>query len=279
MQKEIQYIYNSLSGIYDDSEIRNISFLLLEKLTGFSRTQLLTNKSTIFSFEQQQQLAVFVEKLKKNIPIQYILGETEFYGLRFAVNESVLIPRPETEELVEWIKNDCKDVDSLQILDVGIGSGCIAVALKHELPFVEITAFDISEKVLETARKNAEKNKIYIDFKQVDILYENIFSQKWDIIVSNPPYIPQKERMNMQKNVCEYEPSLALFVPDETPLLFYEKIAQFAQSHLTENGKLYFEIHFDAGKSVVNLLKNLNFENIKLRQDLSGNDRMVRAEK
>ena len=278
MQKEFQYIHNSLSGIYDDSEIRNISFLLLEKLTGFSRTQLLTNKSTIFSFEQQQQLAVFVEKLKKNVPIQYVLGETEFYGLRFAVDESVLIPRPETEELVEWIKNDCKNADSLRVLDIGTGSGCIAVAQKHELPFAEITAFDISENALETARKNAEQNNLFVDFKHVDILRENRFSQKWDIIVSNPPYIPEKERMNLQKNVRENEPSLALFVPDEKPLLFYEKIAQFAQNHLTDDGKLYFEIHFTIGESVVDLLKNLNFTNIELRKDLSGNDRMIKAE-
>jgi len=278
MQQAFQHIHNSLSGIYDDSEIRNISFLLLEKLTGFSRTQLLTNKSTIFSFEQRQEFEGFVEKLKKNTPIQYVLGETEFYGLRFAVDESVLIPRPETEELVEWIKNDCKNSASLQILDVGTGSGCIAVSLKNELPFVEITAFDVSENTLETARKNAEQNDLQVDFQQIDILQENRFSQKWDIIVSNPPYIPEKERMNMQKNVREHEPSIALFVPDETPLLFYEKIAQFAQNHLTDNGKLYFEIHFDAGKSVMNLLRSLNFKNIELRKDLSGNDRMVRAE-
>jgi len=166
----------------------------------------------------------------------------------------------------------------LRILDIGTGSGCIAIALKYELPFAESTAFDISENALETARKNAEQNNLFVDFRQVDILRENRFSQKWDVIVSNPPYIPEKERMNMQKNVREHEPAIALFVPDETPLLFYEKIAQFAQNHLTENGKLYFEIHFDIGKSVMDLLQNIGFKNIELCKDISGNDRMVRAE-
>ena len=291
MQNTFQHIYNSLSGIYDESEIRTISFLLIEKLTGFSRTEILTNKSTNFSANQQQKLDGFIEKLKKNIPIQYILGETEFFGLNFVVDKSVLIPRPETEELVEWIHlslnpspkerdfKKCKNSASLRILDIGTGSGCIAIALKNKLPTAELTAFDISEKALQTARKNAERNKISVDFRQVDILKENTFAEKWDVIVSNPPYIPKRERANMCEKVWKNEPELALFVPNETPLLFYEKIAHFAQNHLTDNGKLFFEIHFDAGNAIVNLLETQQFKSIEIRKDISGNARMIKCVK
>jgi len=287
MQQIFQYIHNSLSGIYDESEIRTISFLLIEKLTEFSRTEILTNKSTNFSANQQQKLDGFIEKLKKNIPIQYILGETEFFGLNFVVDKSVLIPRPETEELVEWICTSLspslleRDLGrgAPRILDIGTGSGCIAVALKNKLPNAELTAFDISEQALQTARKNAERNKVSVDFRQVDILKENTFAEKWDVIVSNPPYIPERERANMCEKVWKNEPELALFVPDETPLLFYEKIAHFAQNHLTNNGKLFFEIHFDAGNAVVDLLKTQHFKNIEIRKDISGNARMVKCAK
>ena len=278
MQQAFQNIYNSLSGIYPEPEIKNISFLLIEKLTGFSRTEILINKSTVFSAEQRKQLLAFVEKLKKNVPVQYVLGETEFYGLKILVNESVLIPRPETEELVEWVIIENNGAYSQRILDVGTGSGCIALALKHELPSAEITAFDISAKALETAKNNAEQNNLNIDFAQINIIEENDFSEKWDVIVSNPPYIPEKEKINMHKNVLLHEPALALFVPDEAPLLFYEKIAYFAFKHLNENGKLYFEIHFDSGEKIVELLQNLNFKNIEIRKDIAGKDRMVKAE-
>lgn len=278
MQQAFQYLYNSLSELYPEPEIKNISFLLIEKLSGFSRTQILINKSTVFSAEQRKQLISFTEKLKKNIPVQYVLGETEFYGLKFSVNESVLIPRPETEELVQWIIDENKNAPSLHILDIGTGSACIAIALKRNMSFANITAFDISEKALDTAKKNAEQNNVCINFEQVNILEENDFSQKWDVIVSNPPYIPEKEKINMHENVLQHEPAVALFVPNETPLLFYEKIALFALKHLNENGKLYFEIHFDSGERVVDLLQKLNFKNIELRKDIAGNNRMVKAE-
>ena len=278
MQQAFQYIRTALNAIYSDSEIKAIGFLLLEKITGFSRTQLLVNKSTVFSPEQRKQLTSLVEKLKKNIPIQYLLGETEFCGLIFFVNESVLIPRPETEELVEWIKNDNKNMSSLHILDIGTGSGCIAIALKHEFPFAKVAAFDISEAALNTAKKNAKHSNVNIDFEKINVLDSNNYSTKWDIIVSNPPYIPEKEKINLQKNVLCYEPTVALFVPDETPLLFYEKIARFARNHLNDGGKLYFEIHFDSGKAILDLLQSLNFKNVELRKDIAGNDRMIKAE-
>ncbi len=278
MKQAFQYIYNSLREIYPDPEIKSISMLLMEKLTGFSRTELLLNKSTTFSAEQRIQLFSLIEKLKKNIPIQYVLGETEFYGINFLVNESVLIPRPETEELVEWIINDIKYNSALRILDIGTGSGCIAITLKKHMPFAGVDAFDISEDALEVARSNAEKNNLSVNFMQVDILKENLLNQKWDVIVSNPPYIPEAEKKNMQENVLMHEPEQALFVKNDDPLIFYRKIALFALEHLKERGKIYFEIHFDAGRKMVDLLNNLNYKNVELCKDISGNDRMVRAE-
>jgi len=278
MQQAFQYIHESFEGRYPDSEIKSISYLLFEKLTGFSRTQLLISKNTVFSSEQRKQLIGFVEKLKKNIPVQYILGETEFYGLTFYTDESVLIPRPETEELVEWIRNDNINVDSLRILDIGTGSACIAVALKHEFPFAEITAFDVSEDALNMAKRNAKKNNADINFRKINILEENDFLRKWDVIVSNPPYIPEKEKTEMKENVLLYEPPIALFVPDDVPLLFYEKIAAFAKKHLSNKGKLFFEIHYKSGAEMVDLLQNMGFKNIELRKDIAGNNRMIKAE-
>ena len=191
MQQAFEYIQTSLGGQYSPSEIRPVSFLLIEKLTGFSRTQILADKSTIFSPEQRKELAGFVEKLKKNMPLQYVLGETEFCGLIFKLNESVLIPRPETEELVEWICAENRAGRRLKILDIGTGSGCIAVALKHKIPDAAISAVDISDEALSAARHNAEINKTDIHFSRQDILQAYETPAKWDIIVSNPPYSTQ----------------------------------------------------------------------------------------
>ncbi|NDV46391.1 peptide chain release factor N(5)-glutamine methyltransferase [Paludibacter sp. 221] len=277
MQKSLEYINYSLKGVFPESEIRNISFLLIEKITGFSHTQVLLNKSTIFSAEQHKQLVRLVEELKKSTPIQYALGETEFYGLNFCVNKSVLIPRPETEELVEWIYCDSKGNKNLKILDIGTGSGCIAIALKKLLPNSEVTAFDISPEAIDTAQKNAKKNEVEINFKELDILNTPLFTQKWDVIVSNPPYIPESEKQHMSANVLKHEPSLALFVPNDNSLLFYQKIAVFATKHLNNDGKLYFEIHHDSGEKTIELLKKEGFKDIEIRKDLSGNDRMTKA--
>jgi len=251
--------------------------LIIEKLTGLSRTEIVFNKNTLFSAEQYHEVESFIEKLKKFTPIQYILGETEFFGLRFLVNNSVLIPRPETEELVDWIRNEHDRNANLNILDIGTGSGCIAVSLNHEFPNASVDGFDISESALVTARGNAILNQVEVNFRQVNILSTPRFDQKWDIIVSNPPYIPEQEKSGIQPNVLDNEPHLALFVPDNDPLLFYRHIADFALQHLQPGGKLYFEIHLDAGKSCVDLLNRLEFKDVKLRKDISGNDRMVKA--
>ena len=277
MQTAIHHIQSELQGLYPDTEIKSFSYLIIEKLTGFSRTEVIVNKNTIFSQEQRHEIEIFIKELKRFVPIQYILGETEFYGLPFNVNESVLIPRPETEELVDWICKENDPTAPLQILDIGTGSGCIAISLKHEFRKSTIDAFDISEKALETAQSNAHRNKVDVNFSQVDILNVPDFDKMWDIIVSNPPYVTELEKDTMLPNVLEHEPHLALFVPDNDPLLFYRKIALFATRHLQPGGKLYFEINRQAGNACLDLLTQMGYRNPELRTDISGNDRMVRA--
>lgn len=278
MQKALEFIKSELKSFYPETEIKSISYLLIEKLTGFSRTEIIVNKNTYFSDEQRQVIESFTSKLKKYIPIQYVIGETEFFGYTFNVNESVLIPRPETEELVDWIRSENKKREGLQVLDIGTGSGCIAISLKKELPTAHVDAFDISEAALKIAQTNAKINNASVQFHKVDILSKPRFETKWDIIVSNPPYVLENEKQEMHPNVLENEPHLALFVPDSDPLLFYREIAIFATKQLNNNGKLYFEINRAYGQATVDLLAELGFSNIQLRKDISGNDRMVKAE-
>jgi release factor glutamine methyltransferase len=277
MQKAIHLINSKLKGLYPENEIKSFTRLILEKLTGYSFAEIIVNKNTQFSQEQHKFIENFIDKLQNNVPIQYILGETEFFGLPFYVNESVLIPRPETEELVDWIRNDNNRNADLQILDIGTGSGCIAITLKHEFPNSKVDAFDISEQALKTAQLNAYHNELDVNFSIVDILNTSASETRWDIIVSNPPYVTEKEKTAMLPNVLEHEPHLALFVPNNNPLLFYRKIALFAQNQLQPNGKLYFEINREAGKTCLNLLSEMGFHGIELRKDISGNDRMMRA--
>ena len=277
MQPALKRIKSALEGLYPETEIRSFSQLMIEKVTGFSRTEIIVNKNTQFSVEQQHEIESFIENLKNFIPIQYILGETEFYGLTFNVNESVLIPRPETEELVDWIRSENDRNASLNILDIGTGSGCIAISLKNVLPNSVVDAFDISDQALETARSNALRNELDVNFSKVDILNVPDFSKKWDIIVSNPPYVLESEKAEIQPNVLDNEPHLALFVPDNDPLLFYRSIAQFSLRQLKPEGKLYFEINRQYGKATIDLLAESGFTDIELRKDISGNDRMVKA--
>ncbi len=277
MQTAIKRIKSELEGFYPETEIRSFSQLIIEKLTGFSRTEIIVNKNTQFSEKQYHEIETFLEKLKKFIPIQYILGETEFYGLTFSVNDSVLIPRPETEELVDWIRTENDRNATLNILDIGTGSGCIAISLKHEFQNSAVDAFDISEAALETARSNANRNQLEVNFSIVDILIAPEFTKKWDIIVSNPPYVLEKEKAEILPNVLENEPHLALFVPNNDPLIFYRSIAKFAMKQLKPNGKLYFEINRQYGKATTELLSELGFIDIEMRKDILGNDRMVKA--
>lgn len=251
--------------------------MVISKVTGYSFTELLVNKNTIFSQYQWNLLEFYTEKLKKGAPIQYVLGETEFCGLNFTVDESVLIPRPETEELVAWMVEEA--AHNAVILDIGTGSGCIPVSLKNFLPHCRVYGCDISTKALELARQNAENNHQKVTFFEMDILTETRSERKYHLIVSNPPYIPSQEMDTIHERVKEFEPHLALFVPDNDPLIFYRKIAAYAQQHLLQGGKLFFEIHRDYAEGCKSVLENYGFENIRLKKDISGNNRMMRAEK
>lgn len=279
MQKALSYINKELSELYPESEVKSIGYLIIEKITGFSRTQLIVNKNTIFSDEQHHLVESFVRKLKKNIPIQYILGEEYFMGIKLQVNNSVLIPRPETEELIEWIAAENEKKTAGRMLDIGTGSGCIALSLKSLFPYSEVTAFDVSASALEVARTNATMNHLSVEFQCVDILNPPVFYKKWDVIVSNPPYITHREKIFMEPNVLNHEPHLALFVPDTDPLLFYREIAIFGIKNMMEGGRLCFEINRAYGPQTKTMLESFGYRQVELRKDISGNDRMIRAVK
>ena len=234
----------------------------------------------VFSDEEIVIWNFILEQLKKEIPIQYILGVTHFYGLEFEVNSAVLIPRPETEELVDWIvqKSKIKNQKSkLKILDIGTGSGCIAIALAKNLPNVQVFALDVSEQALATAKTNAELNQVTIQFLHQSILETENLGQQFDVIVSNPPYVRELEKQEIKKNVLDNEPHLALFVEDNDALIFYRKIAQLAQKNLNPQGQLYFEINQYLGQEMLDLLQKMGFKDTVLRKDIYGNDRMIQC--
>ena len=269
-----------LSSLYDEKEIESFFYLTLESFHQKKRIDLALNPEMEMDALQLLRWESVLVELKKQKPIQYILGETEFFGLPFLVNENVLIPRPETEELVQLIiSNNLKiqQSNNLTILDVGTGSGCIPIALKKNLPNAEVYAIDISEKALATAKKNAELNNVEVHFRLKNILETQDLEQQFDIIVSNPPYVRELEKQEIKKNVLDYEPHLALFVEDTDALLFYRKIAQLALKNLSPNGLLFFEINQYLGKETVELLENLGFKNIELKKDIYGNDRMIKC--
>ncbi|GHT18030.1 release factor glutamine methyltransferase [Bacteroidia bacterium] len=276
MQQLKQYFCSQLAELYSPAETDELFFIVLKKWKNIARADFLLNKKLALTDSETVELQSVINRLKKFEPIQYILGETEFFGMKYFVNQQVLIPRPETEELVEWILAENKSAAS--VLDIGTGSGCIAVVLAHKNPRFALTAMDISEKALAIARKNAALHNVKIDFLEKDIFSLPTMDKKFDIIVSNPPYIPENEKNSIQKTVMDFEPHTALFVPDSKPLIFYEKICQFAKNQLNENGKIYFEIHRSFGQQVVDLLQQNGFKNIALKTDISGNERMVRCE-
>src|SRR6218665_199947 len=265
---------NELLSIYDEQEIDSFFYIILEKIHNLKRIDLALNPETIMDGSDLKQWKSIVSDLKVEKPIQYILGETEFYGLRLEVNENTLIPRPETEELVELI---IKEEGKVKILDIGTGSGCIAISLAKNLPNAEVFAIDVSEKALITAKRNAEINAVKVTFWMKNILETEDLEQQFDVIVSNPPYVRNLEKAEIKPNVLEYEPHLALFVEDDDALLFYRKIAQLAKKNLNPEGKLYFEINQYLGKETVQLLEDLGFGAVELIQDIYGNDRMISA--
>ena len=272
------HIHNSLQSLYPKSEINSFYFILLEHYGNYTTAEVLANVSTQLTDNITKAIQQAITELQTAKPIQYILGETEFFSNRFFVNENVLIPRPETEELVDWVLQEYPDKsEKIKILDVGTGSGCIAISLAKALPNAVVTAIDVSEGALKVAKRNAELNSVVTHFLQQDILRIETLSDKYDIIISNPPYVRELEKKEIRHNVLEYEPHLALFVPDNNPLLFYDKIATLAQQSLNTNGSLFFEINQYLGQEIQTLLEQKHFTEITLRQDLFGNDRMIKA--
>ena len=281
IKKYRTHFIQELETIYDTGEAESFFYLILEAKQQLKRIDLALHPDMTFSTDEIQVWNSILNQLKLEIPIQYLLGKTSFYGLDFHVNTDVLIPRPETEELVDWILNDLKtkaDSQKLKILDIGTGSGCIAVSLAKNIPNADVFALDVSEKALATAQKNALNNNVNLTFLQKNILEIVDLEQEFDIIVSNPPYVRELEKQEIKKNVLDHEPHLALFVEDTDALIFYEKIAVLAQKNLTPNGQLFFEINQYLGKEMLDLLEKMNFKNIALRKDIYGNDRMMKAD-
>ncbi len=282
----IRYFRNELSAGYEKEELDTIMAWCFEEFAGIKKHELNIQTERTVSESQLLKFNFAVKDLKQHKPIQYILGKADFYGMQFFVNSNVLIPRPETEELVDLIikefqiPNSKIQNQSVNILDIGTGSGCIAIALKKHIPSAKVVALDISEEALKVAGQNALLNNVQINFLQDNILHPSsvIGHNSFDIIVSNPPYVCISEKDEMQKNVLDYEPHLALFVEDSNPLLFYNAIADFALTHLNRNGRLYFEINGMYGEETKQLMVEKGFKNIELKKDLNNKNRILRGE-
>lgn len=277
MHPIVNEIRNALREHYPDSEALALAKMLLVEAFGFSTLELYGGKDKEISGKRLDVLNEMIARLKKNEPIQYVIGAEVFCGWTFEVNENVLIPRPETQELVRWIEADWKSDAPCRILDVGTGSGCIAISLSKLLEGAEVEAWDISEGALRVARRNADRNEAQVFFRRVDVLKACTEDCRYDVIVSNPPYITESEKQDMDANVLDWEPHTALFVPDADPLLFYRRIAELGVSMLNEGGALYFEINRAYGEETVRMLEGLGYKQIELRKDNWGNDRMIKA--
>jgi release factor glutamine methyltransferase len=278
MRASLQYIRQELQNYYPAAEIESFIRLIFSWLKDYSLTDIILQKDNQLDDGDREQLVGIVARLKKHEPIQYILGEAEFYDLKFGVSEDVLIPRPETEELVDWVIKDQPHTGA-RILDIGTGSGCIPVSLKKNLPEAIVSACDISRTALNRAKRNAAQNQTAIYFFELDILNssQTRLPHQVDILVSNPPYIRLSEKELMQANVLDFEPHLALFVGNDQPLLFYEAIARFGQKNLVPGGLVYWEINEAFGRECCELLRQLGYSDIVLRKDLNGKDRMVKG--
>ena len=279
MHPIVNEIRDALRGCYPDSEALSIAKMLLVEVFGFSTLELYGGKDKEISGKRRDVLNEMIARLQKNEPIQYIIGIETFGGLTFEVNANVLIPRPETLELVQWIVEDWQTKPAGRILDIGTGSGCIAISLANRIPQAKVEAWDVSEDALEVARKNGRRNEVEVCFCRQDVLKAEAGNVRYDVIVSNPPYIAEKEKEQMDANVLDWEPSLALFVPDDDPLLFYRKIALLAMDILTEEGAIYFEINQAYGQETLQMLKDLGYTQVELKKDAWGNDRMIKAKR
>tara|TARA_B110000259_G_scaffold150855_1_gene170444 strand:- start:725 stop:1609 length:885 start_codon:yes stop_codon:yes gene_type:complete len=280
--KEFKLLFSeSLSETYPKKEIDSFFFILMEEKLKLQRIDTVLNPDFLIDTATVVVLKIILERLQKEEPIQYILGKTEFYGLPFLVDKNTLIPRPETEELVEWILSEIQKIQGgnqktpLAILDIGTGTGCIPITLAKNTVNTVITAIDISAAALRVAKKNAVLNSVPVNFIMLNILKTTQLPQKYNLIVSNPPYVRELEKVEISANVLENEPHLALFVANKNPLVFYDKIADLAKQQLNENGMLFFEINQYLGKETVKMLEEKGFQNIQLKKDLSGNDRML----
>lgn len=290
------YFTDALKEIYPKTEIDTFFFLLIEEKLNLQRVDTVMQPDFLIADANLSELKIILKRLQKEEPIQYILGNTEFYGLPFKVNKNTLIPRPETEELVEWVIKEVTELQSnkvakldtdvistkneektLSILDIGTGTGCIPISLAKNLNDVKISAIDVSSEALKVAQQNATLNNVDISFLEMDILETKELPQQYNLIVSNPPYVRELEKVEISNNVLKSEPHLALFVEDDNPLIFYSKIADLAKNHLKEDGLLFFEINQYLGKETVAMLKQKGFNTIKLKKDLFGNDRMIKA--
>lgn len=281
MTETLHYIKQSLEGIYPASEIRCFTQILMEHVCGIPPYRLLLDKDKHLSDTEKNEIRSIIARLRQSEPLQYILGEARFFDLSFFVKPGVLIPRPETEELAERIISAHSN-KKIRILDIGTGSGCIAITLARHLPEAEVYAVDISEESLHIAHQNAERNQVNVQFIHTDILKEDALIDipgNFTIIVSNPPYVKESEKSTMDKNVLAYEPHLALFVPDADPLRFYKAIAHFGKKKLNPEGFLYFEINAQYGKDTVEMLQQEEYTHIKLIHDLYGKDRITEAQR
>lgn len=269
--------HSELNALYPKTEIDAFFNILTEHQLGLTRVDRALQPAIEVIHKDLAFFENSIELLKKEYPVQYITGKTEFFSLPFDVNKNVLIPRPETEELVQWILDDFQDKKNISILDIGTGSGCIAIALAKNSKDTLVTAIDFSETALEIAKKNASNNQVEIDFVQTDILNTDSLPNQYDIIVSNPPYVRNLEKQEIKKNVLDFEPHSALFVEDDNALIFYKKIALLAKEYLKPEGKLYFEINQYLGKETLTMLKELGFTKNELQKDIFGNDRMTKS--
>ena len=286
------YFNETLKTIYPITEIDSFFFLLLEEYLGFRRVDIVLKSDFKITQETLNLLQSATKQLEQEVPLQYIIGKTEFYGLPFVVNKHVLIPRPETEELVACVVSESSrfktfntstkqttETKQLKILDIGTGSGCIPISLKKQLPFAKISAIDISEEALSVAKKNAVLNNVDIHFILQDILKTVALDQHYDIIISNPPYVRELEKKELKNNVLKNEPHVALFVENDNPLIFYAKIAELAKKYLNKNGLLFFEINQYLGTETIDLVNKKGLKNIQLKKDMFGNDRIIVASK
>ncbi len=264
-----------LQGAYPDEEIQSFFQMAAQQYLGYSRMDIVIHLNQEVSLEQEAQFVHTLDRLENEEPIQYILGSSDFFGYSFFVSSATLIPRPETEELVEWVLNEASP--QAKILDIGTGSGCIAISISKNLPETQVTAYDVSTEALEIAQKNAHQHQASVVFKEVNILEISALTETFDIIVSNPPYVREQEKADMQSNVLDNEPHQALFVTDTDPLVFYKKIGELAFDNLSTEGSLYFEINQYLGEETIALLKTIGYKEVTLRQDIFGKDRMLKA--